>query len=103
MVRQLMGQYRVKSPDLKPLYQKATGLLAKLPAWKIGHVYRAENARADELANMAMDAKRDVILASITDFKEASALNRRVARFSLFLGRVAEMRVFVFFLLFKGK
>jgi len=69
MVRQLTGQYRVKSPDLKPLYAKATAMLVKLDGWKINHVYREENKRADELANMAMDAKRDVIVSSLSDFK----------------------------------
>ncbi|MCE9590424.1 MAG: ribonuclease HI family protein [Planctomycetes bacterium] len=61
MVRQITGDYRVKSPDLKPLYDDARRLLARLGAWKIGHVYREGNGRADELANRAMDAKADVV------------------------------------------
>jgi ribonuclease HI len=68
MVRQVMGRYRVKSPDLKPLFEKVQRLLPRLNRWRIGHVYREENKRADELVNMAIDAKRDVVVASASDF-----------------------------------
>ncbi len=60
LVRQITGQYRVKSPDLKPLYEQAKKLLADFNDWKIQHVYRDKNQRADELANLAMDHKSDV-------------------------------------------
>ena len=59
MVRQLQGRYRVKSADLKPRYEQAVRLLKPFD-WDVQHVRRADNARADELANMAMDARRDV-------------------------------------------
>lgn len=62
LVRQINGQYRVKSPDLKPLFEQAKTLLGKLPAWKVTHVRREKNKRADELANLAMDAKKDVLV-----------------------------------------
>jgi len=65
MVQQIMGRYRVKSPGLIPLHQRATSLLSKFDTWRITHVRREKNQRADELANMAMDAKQDVILAEI--------------------------------------
>ena len=68
MVKQILGEYRVKSPDLKPLYERATALLLKIDLWRIKHVYRQENSRADGLANKAMDAKRDVIVTSAKDF-----------------------------------
>ena len=55
VVRQILGQYRVKSPDLKPLFQQALQLLNKIPHWSINHVYREGNTRADQLANLAMD------------------------------------------------
>lgn len=60
LVRQITGQYRVKSPDLKPLYQVAIKLLHSFDDWKIQHVRREHNQRADELANLAMDHKADV-------------------------------------------
>lgn len=69
LVRQITGKYRVKSPELKPLYTKATQLLLQFDSWHINHIYREANQRADELANMAMDAKRDVIVTSADAFK----------------------------------
>ncbi|MEM6756693.1 MAG: ribonuclease HI family protein [Planctomycetota bacterium] len=62
MVKQLLGEYRVKSADLKPLYQKASALLSAFPASTITHVYRDKNKRADQLANLAMDAETDRIV-----------------------------------------
>lgn len=56
MVKQMRGQYRVKSPDLRPLYEEAKRRTAKLEAFQIEHVLRGKNKRADELANKAMDA-----------------------------------------------
>ena len=64
IVKQITGEYRVKSPDLMPLYEKAQGLLLALGAWQIQHVPREENHRADQLANIALDRKRDVIISS---------------------------------------
>jgi ribonuclease HI len=62
LVRQITGSYRVKSPDLQPLYAQAQALLLRLDSWQICHVYREQNRRADELANLAMDARKDVIV-----------------------------------------
>ena len=58
LVRQINGQYKVKSPDLKPLYLKVTALMEQIGDVTVGHVYREGNERADELANMAMDSGR---------------------------------------------
>lgn len=55
MVKQMRGQYRVQSPDLKPLYEEAKRLAARLEAFQIEHVLRGKNKRADALANQAMD------------------------------------------------
>ncbi len=61
MVRQIQGDYRVKSADLKPLYERAIALLKQFAHWEIEHVYRQHNSQADEIANQAMDRRRDVI------------------------------------------
>lgn len=61
MVKQIKGEYRVKAPNLKPLFVQAREGLSKFPQWSIEHVRREKNKRADQLANLAMDAKRDVI------------------------------------------
>jgi len=60
LVRQITGEYRVKSPDLKPLHEKAKALLGGFKQWRIEHVRREGNQRADELANLAMDHQADV-------------------------------------------
>jgi probable phosphoglycerate mutase len=65
MVRQINGQYKVKSPDLRPFYDEARALFARFASWQMVHVLRHLNARADELANRAMDAGRDVIVTSV--------------------------------------
>ena len=61
MAHQLNGRYRVKSPDLKPLFEHARSLLSRLADWHVQHVRRERNAKADGLANEAMDAGGDVI------------------------------------------
>lgn len=55
MVKQMRGQYKVRSPELRPLYEDAKRLAAKLEAFQIEHVLRGKNKRADQLANQAMD------------------------------------------------
>ena len=56
LVRQMKGIYKVKSPDLRPLYEQARSLSRKLEGFEILHVRREKNRRADKLANQAMDA-----------------------------------------------
>jgi probable phosphoglycerate mutase len=55
MARQISGRYKVRSPDLKPLHEKAQALIARLESFSIKHVYREQNREADRLANQAMD------------------------------------------------
>lgn len=55
MVKQIKGQYRVNSVDLKPLYDEAKRRIARLEAFQIQHVLRGKNQHADRLANLAMD------------------------------------------------
>ncbi len=57
VVKQLLGQYRVKEPRLQALHGQATMLLNAVRKHAIRHVPRAKNARADELANEALDAE----------------------------------------------
>lgn len=67
LVRQINGEYRVRSGNLKDLFHKATTQLAGFKHWRIRHVRREQNARADELANLAMDAMTDVIVTGPDD------------------------------------
>jgi ribonuclease HI/probable phosphoglycerate mutase len=57
IVRQVQGQYKVKNASLKPLFNQAKSLLAKIATWQIEHIPRAQNKRADELANRGIDEK----------------------------------------------
>ncbi len=54
IIRQLEGRYRVKNPQLRPLYQKIMELLAKQDDWKCQWIPRHENDLADSLANQAI-------------------------------------------------
>ncbi len=55
MVKQIKGQYRVKHPNLIPLYREAVALLKKIPGYSIKHVFREMNREADRLSNLAID------------------------------------------------
>jgi len=57
MVRQMNGVYKVRSPELRPLYEEAKRLSRQLQWFRIEHVRRDKNAEADRLANEAMDRK----------------------------------------------
>ena len=56
LVRQMQGLYKVKSPDLKPLRERAAKLARQLQYFAIEHVRRELNKDADALANVALDA-----------------------------------------------
>jgi len=55
LVKQMRGQYKVKSADLKPLYERAKKMSQTLASFRIDHVYREQNREADALANEALD------------------------------------------------
>ena len=56
LVRQLIGQYKVKSPGLKPLFEQCKKLKQSIPTVHFEHVRREFNKRADELANLVLDS-----------------------------------------------
>ncbi len=56
VVKQIKGQYRVRSEDLKPFYDEVTKLLRRFKRYTITHVPREQNREADILANVAIDA-----------------------------------------------
>ncbi len=55
IVKQVRGEYKVKHPNLKPLFQEAIKKLSGFAAFSITHVRREKNRRADQLANLAID------------------------------------------------
>lgn len=56
LVRQMQGRYKVKSPDLQPLYERASRLARQISYLAFEHVPREMNREADALANAALDA-----------------------------------------------
>ncbi len=59
IVRQIQGRYKVKNETLLPLFQQVQQRLARLHKWSIAHVLRAQNSRADQLANQGIDDRND--------------------------------------------
>jgi ribonuclease HI len=57
VARQLTGAYKVKHPAMKPLHAEAMAALTAFDGWSVRSVPRAENARADELVNAALDGE----------------------------------------------
>ncbi len=55
MVKQMKGQYKVASPGLRPLWEEAKRLAARLERFEMRHTLRGGNKEADQLANDAMD------------------------------------------------
>ncbi|MDF1535899.1 MAG: ribonuclease HI family protein [bacterium] len=62
MVRQLNGQYKVRSLSLVDLYFSAIKQLSGFRKSVLTHIPREENKEADRMANMAIDAKGPVSL-----------------------------------------
>jgi ribonuclease HI len=60
IIKQMRGEYRVKHPDMKALYDQAQALLGQFDQAKIEHNLRHKNELADKLANLAMDRRGDV-------------------------------------------
>src|SRR6202790_2733271 len=55
LVKQMRGQYKVKSEDLRPLFERAKKMSMGFESFRIDHVYREQNREADALANEALD------------------------------------------------
>ena len=55
LVSQLQGSYKVKSPDLGPLYLDAIRLLRGFSRYTVTKIPRGENAAADAVANRSLD------------------------------------------------
>ena len=73
LVHQLRGEYKVKSPLLKPLSNKVQKLLAGYKVVGIEHIERQYNRAADRLANRAIDtAPLDKLAESTEDNHQLS-------------------------------
>ncbi len=55
LVKQMHGRYKVRSEDLRPLFERARKMSQGFESFRIDHVYREQNREADVLANEALD------------------------------------------------
>lgn len=55
LVKQMSGQYRVRHPNLIPMFEQARSLARGFRRFAIRHTLRAGNREADRLANLAVD------------------------------------------------
>ncbi len=55
--QQLLGNYKVKHPDLAPLFMRVWNLRQQFKKVNFTHVRREQNKAADKLVNEALDEK----------------------------------------------
>ena len=61
LIKQLSGVYKVKSANIKTLYEECKNQESKIPQVNFQHVRRENNKRADELANLILDGFDSII------------------------------------------
>ncbi len=64
VIRQMTGEYRVRNAGLLDLYRQAQELERAFRRVEYVHIARAENCRADRLANQAIDLEGELSSAS---------------------------------------
>jgi ribonuclease HI len=55
VVRQLEYRYKVRNPRLQPLFARLLQLRRRFESFDVQSIPRAQNKRADQLANLALD------------------------------------------------
>jgi formyltetrahydrofolate-dependent phosphoribosylglycinamide formyltransferase len=65
LVKQINGQYKVKSEQIRPLFRQTFDLLDHFQNWKVQHVTRDKNQQADSLVNKALNLGTDVQVNSV--------------------------------------
>jgi ribonuclease HI len=55
VVEQIAGRFKVKHPNMVPLFREAQGLMRQFESASLRHVRREQNKEADALANQALD------------------------------------------------
>lgn len=59
ILQQVEGKYKVKAANLQQYHAEAISLSKEFASFQTNHIERARNARADELANRAMDTRQN--------------------------------------------
>jgi formyltetrahydrofolate-dependent phosphoribosylglycinamide formyltransferase len=60
LVKQVNGQYKVKSEQIRPLFRQAIDLINDFEDCKVKHITRDKNKQADELVNQALNLEQDI-------------------------------------------
>ncbi|MHC4124570.1 MAG: ribonuclease HI family protein, partial [Planctomycetota bacterium] len=60
VVRQINGEYKVKSDNIRPLFKQVIDVLEEFKSWKITYIPRENNDKADKLVNQALDLQKNV-------------------------------------------
>ena len=55
VAKQLTGDYRVKDPNIRPLFDRAINMLKSFNNFEIRHIEREMNKEADKLVNKAIN------------------------------------------------
>jgi len=79
LVKQINGQYKVKSEQIKPLFRQIFDLLDEFQSWKVRHVSREKNLQADRLVNKALNLGKDVQMNS------AAQTNKQAVRLGVLI------------------
>jgi len=79
LVKQMRGQYKVKSEDLRPLFERAQKMSKAFDSFRIEHVYREQNREADALANEALDETENKAPGGAAAKKTAAAVAKSEA------------------------
>jgi ribonuclease HI len=80
LVKQMRGLYKVKSEDLRPLFERAKKMSQGFDSFRMDHVYREQNREADALANEALDETEGKPSRLASSLKSASAESARPRR-----------------------
>jgi formyltetrahydrofolate-dependent phosphoribosylglycinamide formyltransferase len=67
LVHQLNGEYKVKSDQIRPLFEQVRSILGEFGSYEINHIKRDKNTQADELVNQALNLQQDVDVESESD------------------------------------
>jgi ribonuclease HI len=101
LARQIEGVYKVKSPGLKLLCQRARQMIARLESFSIQQVPREQNREADQLANQALEAAErppGSVSKAAQPLRASATFHKGVlephAQLSLFEGEVVNLEIY---------
>ena len=75
----MQGVYKVKHEDMKRLHSDVSELLKRIPHVSLEYIPRAQNARADELSNFAMDTRQNVSVVRPVELVAKSKITAKAA------------------------